>query len=116
MAEVKAAAALLALGSTVVLASYGGHALMTAARRPVVVEPFLSGHAPTEHAVSPHHDRWYAATLVFLAFDMEMAFMYPWVRAVGEMGATAVIEMFLFLGILLVGVLYAWRQGAFRWS
>ena len=106
----------LVVGSALVLAAYAVHALLAPQRRPVLVEPFLSGHAPVEHAVSRYHARWYAATLVFLAFDMEMAFMYPWVRVVGEMGAKAVTEMFLFLGILLVGVLYAWRQGAFRWS
>ena len=116
MTALVATAVLLALGSAVVLALYGGSALLAPARRPVVVEPFLSGHAPAEHAVSRYHARWYAATLVFLAFDMEMAFMYPWVRVVAEMGTKAVVEMFLFLGILLVGVLYAWRQGAFRWS
>lgn len=42
--------------------------------------------------------------------------MYPWVRVVGEMGTPAVVEMFLFLGILLAAVAYAWREGAFRWS
>ena len=107
---------LLTIGSTLVLVLYALSAALAPRARPVVVEPFLSGHAPLEHAVSRYHARWYAATLVFLAFDMEMAFMYPWVRVVAEMGATAVVEMFLFLAILLVGVLYAWRQGAFRWS
>ena len=53
--------------------------------------------------------------LIFLAFDMEMIFMYPWTLVVADMGAKAVVEMFLFLGILLVGVVYAWREGALRW-
>ena len=111
-----AAATVLGAGAGLVLALYAAHALLTSDRRPVVVEPSLSGHAPTEHAVSRYHARWYAVTLVFLAFDMEMAFMYPWVLVVAEMGREAVVEMFVFLAILLVGVVYAWRQGALRWS
>ncbi|WP_344495528.1 NADH-quinone oxidoreductase subunit A [Nonomuraea monospora] len=79
------------------------------------VGPFLSGAWPREHALSRFHVRWYAVTLVFLAFDMEMIFMYPWAVVVAELGAMAVAEMFAFLALLLVGVLYAWREGAFRW-
>jgi NADH-quinone oxidoreductase subunit A len=78
--------------------------------------PFLSGARPREHAVSRFHVRWYAVTLVFLAFDMEMIFMYPWALVVAEVGAMAVAEMFIFLALLMVGVVYAWREGAFRWA
>lgn len=55
-------------------------------------------------------------TLIFLAFDMEMIFMYPWTRVITTMGASAVIEMFSFLAVLLAGVTYAWREGALRWT
>jgi NADH-quinone oxidoreductase subunit A len=78
--------------------------------------PFLSGSRPMEHAVSRYHVRWYAVTMVFLAFDMEMIFMYPWALVVASLGPKAVVEMFLFLGLLMVGVVYAWREGAFRWA
>lgn len=78
-------------------------------------EPFLSGAAPVEHAVSRYHVRWYTITMVFLAFDMEMVFMYPWAVVVAQIGPKAVIEMFGFLAVLVVGVVYAWREGAFRW-
>jgi NADH-quinone oxidoreductase subunit A len=78
--------------------------------------PFLSGGRPLEHAASRYHVRWYVVTMVFLAFDMEMIFMYPWTLVVESIGAKAVVEMFVFLGLLLVGVLYAWREGAFRWA
>nr|WP_230990484.1 NADH-quinone oxidoreductase subunit A [Rhodococcus oxybenzonivorans] len=77
--------------------------------------PFLSGSVPTVHAVSRYHVRWYAITMIFLAFDMEMVFMYPWALVVGRMGASAVVEMFVFLAILIAGVTYAWREGALRW-
>ena len=116
MADLVAVGVLLAVSTTVVLALYGAAFALAVDRRPVVVEPFLSGHTLTEHAVSRYHARWYAVTIVFLAFDMEMAFMFPWALVVAEMGVAAVVEMFGFLGILLVGVVYAWREGAFRWA
>jgi NADH-quinone oxidoreductase subunit A len=78
--------------------------------------PFSGGLAPLEYAVSRFHVRWYAVTMLFLAFDMEMIFMYPWTRVITAMGASSVIEMFVFLAVLLAGVAYAWREGALRWS
>ncbi|TDD91415.1 NADH-quinone oxidoreductase subunit A [Actinomadura darangshiensis] len=78
--------------------------------------PFLSGARPAEHALSRYHVRWYAVSMVFLAFDMEMVFMYPWALVVASVGVKAVVEMFAFLALLLVGVLYAWREGALRWA
>ncbi|TYK48383.1 NADH-quinone oxidoreductase subunit A [Actinomadura decatromicini] len=78
--------------------------------------PYLSGRRPAEHAVSRYHVRWYAVSMVFLAFDMEMGFMYPWALVVASVGVKAVVEMFLFLGLIMVGVLYAWREGALRWA
>ena len=90
--------------------------MLAAARRPLTAPPFLSGGTPAEHAVSRFHVRWYPLTLVFLAFDMEMVFMYPWAVVVAEIGVKAVVEMFLFLGLLLVGVVYVWREGGLRWT
>jgi NADH-quinone oxidoreductase subunit A len=80
------------------------------------VESFSGGLPPVEHAFSRFHVRWYPVAMVFLAFDMEMLFMYPWTLVVSRVGPAAVIEMFLFLGILLAGVGYAWREGALRWT
>lgn len=78
--------------------------------------PFLSGARPAEHALSRYHVRWYTVSMLFLAFDMEMVFMYPWALVVASIGVKAVVEMFVFLALLLVGVLYAWREGALRWT
>ncbi|RBQ16364.1 NADH-quinone oxidoreductase subunit A [Spongiactinospora rosea] len=83
---------------------------------PLAAWPFLSGARPAEHAMSRHHVRWYAVSLVFLAFDMEMVFMYPWALVVAEVGTMAVVEMFVFLGLLMAGVVYVWREGALRWA
>ena len=77
--------------------------------------PFTGGLPPAEHAFSRFHVRWYTVTMLFLAFDMEMIFMYPWTLVISAMGASAVIEMFTVLAVLLAGVTYAWREGALRW-
>lgn len=104
----------LALGAVAGLRTL--HRLTALGASPLIAGPFLSGALPTEHALSRFHARWYAVTLLFLAFDVEMLFMYPWAVVVAEMGVAAVVEMFLFLGLLMCGVVYAWREGALRWA
>ncbi|GAB4080743.1 NADH-quinone oxidoreductase subunit A [Modestobacter muralis] len=108
---------LLLMGTcAVVLAIYGASSLLRGPSMTAPALPFESGLLPTQHAVSRYHARWYAVTILFLAFDMEMIFMYPWAVVVAEMGRGAVIEMFGFLAVLLVGVVYVWREGALRWT
>ena len=108
-------AVLLGAGVLGVLVLYAAHrALLRDPTAPVL--PFLSGATPREHALSRFHARWYAATLLFLAFDVEMLFMYPWALVVAIEGTAAVVEMFSFLGVLLVGVVWASREGALRWA
>ena len=90
----------------------------TTAVAPTALErlPFLSGERPQEHALSRFHARYYPLTLLFLAFDVEMLFMYPWATVVAQVGASAVVEMFVLLGVLMLGVLWAWREGALEWT
>lgn len=116
MRDYLAALAVLTLGVGLVGGMYGVSRLITVERQPLTSTPFLSGSTPTEHALSRYHVRWYPATLLFLAFDMEMVFMYPWAVVVAQVGVKAVVEMFLFLGLLLAGVLYVWREGGLRWT
>ena len=78
--------------------------------------PFTGGEPPRAHAMSRYHARYYAMALVFVAFDMEMVFMYPWAVVFIREGFTAFVEMGMFIAILLLGILYAWREGAFEWS
>ncbi len=106
----------LALAVLAVVALRAAARWTAVAPRPFIVEPWLSGHAPTEHALSRFHPRWYTASVVFLAFDVEMLFMYPWALVVGRLGTGAVIEMFGFLLALLLAVAWARREGAFRWA
>ena len=116
MAEFVPVLLLLVVVVGLVAAGYTVSALIAVRRPTVEVPAFLGGLPPVEHAVSRFHVRWYPVTLVFLAFDMEMLFMYPWTLVVSRVGPAAVVEMFLFLAILLAGVLYAWREGALRWT
>jgi len=106
---------------TLVVALGGVGAVFLVARRLRVaapahdVLPFGSGWDLEQHALSRFHTRWYPMAVVFLAFDVEMLFMYPWVPVAATMGAEAITEMFVFLGVLLVAVVWAWREGTFRW-
>lgn len=106
----------LVLAVGLVGATYAAAVLVGTGLPPVVGDPFLSGMAPVEHAASRYHMRWYPVTILFLAFDMEMVVMFPWTRVVAEVGTPAVVEMFGFLAILLIGVGYGWREGALRWT
>jgi len=61
-----------------------------------------------------YHAKYYGYALLFLAFDMEMAFMYPWAVVYREEGLVALLDMGVFLAILFLGLLYGWSQGALR--
>ncbi len=78
--------------------------------------PVLGGGEPETHAWSRFHVRYYPMALVFIAFEMEMMFMYPWAVVFVAEGGKAMVEMGMFLTILGVGILYAYREGAFRWQ
>ncbi|MGI8510346.1 MAG: NADH-quinone oxidoreductase subunit A [Gemmatimonadaceae bacterium] len=93
-----------------------GDVLSPAARTDAERVPFTGGYEPVVHAWSRYHVRYYAMALLFLAFDMEMVFMYPWAMVFVREGVTALVEMLMFIVILVLGILYAWREGAFRWA
>lgn len=78
--------------------------------------PFLGGGSMQAHAWQRFHVRYYSMMLLFIAFEMEMMFMYPWAVVFVEEGAKALMEMGMFLSILSVGIVYAWREGVFRWQ
>lgn len=78
--------------------------------------PLVGGPEPATHAWSRFHARYYPMTLVLIAFEMEMMFMYPWAAVYLREGVKALVEMGMFLFILSIGILYAWREGALRWQ
>ncbi|WP_166259254.1 NADH-quinone oxidoreductase subunit A [Marinobacter salicampi] len=78
--------------------------------------PFLGGGSPENHAWNRFHARYYPMTLLLIAFEMEMMFMYPWAVVYVAEGMKALVEMGMFLAILSVGIIYGWREGAFKWQ
>ncbi len=60
--------------------------------------------------------QYYLYALIFVVFDVEAIFIFPWAVAYGKLGLYALAEMVLFVGILVGGLLYAWRKGALEWN
>jgi NADH-quinone oxidoreductase subunit A len=60
--------------------------------------------------------QYYLFALIFVVFDIEMVFLYPWAVAYGKLGLFALVEAGIFVLILLAGLLYAWRKGALEWQ
>jgi NADH-quinone oxidoreductase subunit A len=59
--------------------------------------------------------RFYIFALIFVIFDVEVVFLFPWAVAYGQLGLYALIEMVIFILILFFGLFYAWRKGALKW-
>jgi NADH-quinone oxidoreductase subunit A len=76
--------------------------------------PFTGGTLTPRPAWVRYHVPYYGLALLFLAFDMEMAFMYPWAVVFQRVGLEALADMGAFLLILFLGLLYGWSQGALR--
>lgn len=74
------------------------------------------GEEPDGAAWVRFHPRYYVVALAFVVFDVEAAFMLPWALNLEPLGMVAVVEMFVFLGILVLGWLYAVRKGALTWQ
>ena len=60
--------------------------------------------------------RFYLVAILFIIFDLEVAFLFPWAVAFGELGWFGFWSMMLFLGVLTVGFIYEWRKGALEWD
>lgn len=76
--------------------------------------PASAGMLSRDPVWSRYHARYYGYALLFLAFDMEMAYMYPWAVVYKREGLVALLDMGVFLAILFLGLLYGWSQGALR--
>ena len=61
------------------------------------------------------HVRYYLYALLFVMFDVEAVFIFPWAVRLEALGVFGLIEMLVFIGILALGLLYAWRKGVLRW-
>jgi len=78
--------------------------------------PYECGFEAFEDARIPFDVRYYLVAIVFIIFDLEFAFFFPWAVTLRELGAPALAAMLLFLAVLLVGFIYEWRKGALEWE
>ncbi len=60
--------------------------------------------------------KFYVIAMMFILFDIEAAFLYPWAVMFRDLGMAGFVEMMVFLGVLVVGYIYIWRRGAFAWE
>jgi len=77
---------------------------------------YESGMEPIGGAWIQFNIRYYMFALVFVIFDVETVFLYPWAVAFSQLGLLAFVEALIFIAILVVGLVYAWRKGALEWS
>lgn len=77
---------------------------------------YESGMEPIGGAWIQFNIRYYMFALVFVVFDVETVFLYPWAVAFNRLGLLAFIEALIFIAILVIALVYAWRKGALEWS
>ena len=78
--------------------------------------PYECGIVPLGDARHQFNFRYYLLALLFLLFDAQAAYLFPWAIRVGKLGLYAFLEMAIFLGITALGLAYAWRKGGLRWE
>ena len=82
----------------------------------VKLEPYECGIEPTRDARDRYSVRYYLVAMLFVIFDVETVFLYPWAVILDELAWFGLIEILVFLVILVVGYFYAWREGALEWA
>jgi len=83
---------------------------------PVKAEPFESGNPPRGDARIRFPVKFYLVAMLFLIFDIEVVFLYPWAIHFRRLGLFGLVEMGVFLLILVIGFIYAWKKGALDWK
>jgi len=80
------------------------------------LETYESGIDPFHDSRVRFHIHYYVVALMFVIFDLETIFLYAWAVAYESLGLFAVIEMMIFVAMLFLGLIYAWKKGALKWS
>lgn len=83
---------------------------------PVKLQPYECGIEPRTDARDRYSIRYYLIAMLFVIFEVETIFMFPWAVALDRLALFGLIEMLVFLFILVVGYFYAWRKGALEWQ
>jgi NADH-quinone oxidoreductase subunit A len=83
---------------------------------PEKLSPYECGFEAFEDARMKFDVRYYLVAILFILFDLEIAFLFPWAVALNDIGLEGFLAMMLFLGILVVGFAYEWKKGALEWE
>jgi len=86
------------------------------ARSPQKDTPYECGIAPTGSASERFSVKFYLVGMIFILFDIEAVFLYPWAVVYRQLKLFAFAEMFLFVVLILVGFFYVWKKGALNWA
>ena len=80
------------------------------------LSPYECGFEAFEDAHMQFDVRYYLIAILFIAFDLEMAFVFPWAVIFRSLGIVGLVEMGIFLGLLVLGFVYVWKKGALEWE
>jgi len=80
------------------------------------LSPYECGFEPFEDARMRFDVRYYLVAILFIIFDLEVAFLFPWAVSLGDIGVFGFWSMVVFLGVLTVGFAYEWMKGALEWE
>ena len=80
------------------------------------VSAYECGFEPFEDSRQKFDVRYYLVAILFIIFDLEVAFLFPWAVSLGNIGLFGFWSMVFFLGVLTVGFIYEWRKGALEWE
>jgi NADH-quinone oxidoreductase subunit A len=80
------------------------------------IEPYECGMRPIGSARQRVPVRFYLIAMLFILFDIETVFLYPWAIVLGKLGLFGLIEMAVFIAILVIGYVYVWKKGALEWE
>ena len=83
---------------------------------PAKEQPFECGSPYLQKGINPFPIKFYLVAFIFLLFDVEVVFFFPWALIFKEIPGTALIIMMAYLVVLAVGFVYAWKKGAFEWE
>ena len=83
---------------------------------PEKLSPYECGFEPFEDSRMEFDIRFYLVAILFIIFDLEIAFLFPWAISLGKIGLFGFFSMMVFLGILTVGFIYEWKKGALDWE
>ena len=78
--------------------------------------PFECGFEAFEDSRMKVDVRYYLVAILFIIFDLEIAFLFPWAIVLDEVGLFGIIAMGIFLGVLVIGFIYEWKKGALEWE